>query len=164
MSAVVLSIAVAFAADGIDPAPVVDDSASSLLTDARCAEVKGSNATEITCFLSFPDSVPNFFYETDSIANKIIIKLLDTKTGGMTKPGSADSVNLGPVTTMTVHEEIQDKNATVKLLTPELYYVTMVTLTCNPMIRRQNDLVVAQEKNVISISFPWPEKPSDRKK
>lgn len=159
-----LPIAAGFAADNVDPALVVNDSASSLLADARCAEVKITNAPEVTCFLSFPGAVPNFFYETDSSVSQVIVKLLDTRVGGMVKPGKTDTVSLGPVATMTVREEIQDKNATVKLLTPEYYYVTIVTITCNPMIRRQNDLIVSQMENVISLSFPWPEKPTDRKK
>jgi hypothetical protein len=147
-----------------DEERVVTDSTFALLSDARCAEVSGAHGTEITCFMSFPDTVPGFFYEADPAANKVVIRLLDTRIGDLVKRDTADSVRLGPIAAITVREEIVNKNETVKMLTPEWYYVTVVTLSCRPMIRRQDNLVVSEMDNAITISFPWPENARARKK
>ena len=160
----VLSFTTCYATGVDDTLKTVRDSASSLLTDARCAEVRERNIPEITCFLSFPDTVPNFFYEADSGKKQVTIKLLNTRMGGMTQNGRIDTVRLGPITSMTVREEIQNKNEAVKSLTPEWYYVTIVTISCYTAIRRQNDLAVSQMENAITLSFPWPEKASAQKK
>ncbi len=147
-----------------DDSVVVNDSATAILTYVSCAEVKTKSASEITCFLAFPDSVPRFFYEVDSAANRVVIKLLDTRVGGMMVSGQSDTVNLGPIAGIVTREEIQNKNEAVKALNPEWYYVVIVTISCNPMIKRQKDLIVSQIENAISISFPWPEDPAQRKK
>ncbi|MBN1576750.1 MAG: hypothetical protein JW913_09375 [Chitinispirillaceae bacterium] len=155
--------AVIAAGPGDEPV-VLNDSATATLTDVRCAEVKTQSASEITCFLSFPDSVPNFFYEVDTGTSHIIVKLLNTKTGGRVVSGKIDTVNLGPVATIHAREEVRNKNETVKLLTPEWYSVVLVAISCSPMIRHQKDLVVSPIENAITISFPWPEEPKQRKK
>ena len=155
---------VANAVLSVDTPTVIDDSKAAILTDVRCAEVKSESQSEITCFLSFPDSVPNFFYEVDSSANRVVIKLLNTKLGGIVVSGQTDTAVLGPVTTVHTIRQIHNKNEAVKMLTPEWYSVVLVTINCNPMLRRQKDLVVSQIENAISISFPWPDDPKQRKK
>jgi hypothetical protein len=140
------------------------DSAVAVLTDARCAEVKTENMAEITCFLSFPDSVPNLFYELMPDSGLLVFKLISTKTGGIIVPGQIDTVNQGPVATMVTRQETLNKNEAMPSLTPEWYSVVLVTLSLNPMIRRQEDLVVSTMENAITISFPWPDDLKTRRK
>lgn len=152
------------ASNGVDTSRVLSDSALAILTDARCAEVKTETVSEITCFLAFPDTVPKLFYEVNKSTGELIIKLLNCKAGDFILKDETQPVNQGPVTSMTIREEILNKNEAMPSLTPEWYSVVFVTLTCHPMIRRQEDIVVSEMGNAITISFPWPDKPSKRKK
>jgi len=143
---------------------IVKQKPTSALAGVHCAEVELDSVREVTCFLSFPDSVPNFFYETDTVNSRVVIKLLNTRVGGLVENDRTDTVKVGPVTSIKVHEEIQNKNETMKALTPEWYWVVLVTLDCSPMIQRQKDLVLSPVENAITISFPWPRDEKKRAK
>ena len=149
--------------DPFDTVKVLNDSAIATLTDARCAEVKTGSASEITCFLSFPDSVPQLFYEIDPAKGELHIKLLTTKAGEYILKNQVQPVNQGPIKSMVISEEILNKNEAMPSLTPEWYSVVLVTLAFHPMIRRQEDIVVSEMENAITVSFPWPDKLKERK-
>ena len=159
----VISAPVAFAATPPDTAKVLSDPVIAVLTDARCAEVKTESTSEVTCFLSFPDSVPQLFYDVNQATGEMTIKLLNTTTGGFVLKDEVQPVNQGPVTSMVIREEILNKNEAMNTLTPEWYSVVLVKLSFNPMIRRQEDIVVSEMENAITISFPWPDKQTVRR-
>ncbi len=152
------------ASNKLDTSRVLSDSALAILSDARCAEVNTDTTSEITCFLAFPDTVPKLFYEVNKTTGELIIKLLNSKLGEFILKDEPQPVNQGPVTSMTIRQEILNKNEAMPSLTPEWYSVVLVTLAFHPMIRRQEDIVVSEMENAITISFPWPDKPSKRKK
>jgi hypothetical protein len=75
-----------------------------------------------------------------------------------------DTINIGPITTLKSWEEIQNKNEGYEALNPEWYYVSLVAITCKPMIKSQQHLIVTTMENAISVSFPWPEEQKKRNK
>lgn len=159
----ILLCAAGAAAQGEDSI-TVKEAPTSTLAGVHCAEVELDSVMEVTCFLSFPDSVPNFFYETDTAKSSVIIKLINTRVGGLVENGRTDTVRVGPVTSITVREEIQNKNETMKSLTPEWYWVVLITLNCSPMIHRHQDLLLSPVENAITVSFPWPRDEKKRAK
>jgi hypothetical protein len=110
----------------------------------------------IYLYFNFNDSCPNYFYEILHDEKKIVFTFVNTRLGGFAKEDTIQQLNLGPIKTMSLGELIKNKNEAVKGLKPEYYYVTTLTLTCDPVIKSQESFDIIEKGQTLSITLNWP--------
>ena len=142
---------------------IVNDSSSFLLTTNSTSRMVKGDST-IYLYFNFNDSCPNFFYEILLDEKKVVFTFVNTRLGGFTKEDTIKHLNLGPIKTMYLNEQIKDKNEAVTGLVPELYYVTNMTLICDPVIQGQESFDIIEKDQTLSIILEWPKNKVARKK
>lgn len=136
---------------------------SVLLLTNYCTSRMEKKDSVIYLYFNFNNPCPNFFYEILQDEKKIVFTFVNTRLGGFSKEDTIKQLNLGPVKTMYLREQIKDKNEAVHGLKPELYYVTNMTLTCDPVIKSQESFDIVEKDQTLSITLKWPHNIVDRK-
>jgi hypothetical protein len=149
---------------GDDTFNVVVAPGNAMLIDIRCAKVRARTMSEVTAYFSFSDSIPNYFWEADTVHQCINITFVNTQLGGFTSSGMTDTFGIGPVKNIHVVQERRNRNEAIKGLNPDWYDLVTATIACSPMIRDQRQLEANQSGTNIFFSFPWPADPVERNK
>jgi hypothetical protein len=149
---------------GDDTFDVVVAPDNAMLVTIRCAKVRARTASEVTAYFSFSNTVPNYFWEADTVKQCITITFVNTQLGGFTSSGMTDTFNNGPVKSIHLVQERRNRNEAVTGLNPEWYDLVTATVACSPMIRDQKQLEANQSGTNIFFSFPWPADPAERNK
>jgi hypothetical protein len=136
---------------------------NAMLIDIRCAKVQAKTASEVTAYFSFSDSLPNYFWEADTVKQCITITFVNTQLGGFTSSGMTDTFTIGPVKTIHLVQDRRNRNEAIKALNPEWYDLVTATIACSHMIRDQKRIETNQSGKNIFFSFPWPSDPGERK-
>ena len=68
---------------------------------------------------------------------------------------SIQPVNIGPVRTIHFREDLLNKNQDMKVMLPVLYYVSFVSIDCDPIVKEQG-LAIHDNGKTITVDFKWP--------
>lgn len=134
-----------------------------LLLNTRSTSRVGNGDSLIYLYFGFSDSCPNYFYEISQTEKKIVFTFVNTRLDGFSKEDTAKQINLGPIKTMYLKEQIKNKNEAVNGLEPEWYSVTTMTLLCDPVIKDEKSFDIVEKDQTLSITVKWPAKHADRK-
>jgi len=142
---------------------VTDDSCSSLMNTHAAARIDNGDSI-VYLYYNFSDSCPNYFYEIKPDEKKIMFTFVNTRPGLMVKDDTSRQINIGPVKTMSIREQIKDKNEGMLGLKAEYYYVTNMTLVFDPVIKSQEYLDIVEKDKTLSITLKWPKDKRERRK
>lgn len=117
----------------------------------------------IYLYFNFNKTCPNYFYEIMHKDKKIVFTLENTRLGEFATGDTFKKVNLGPVKTVSLKEQIKNKNDVVKGLIPELYSVINMTINCDPVIKNENSIDIIDKDKTLSIMLKWPESKAGRR-
>ena len=156
---VVLSFSTVFPFE--DSTVVVKEKNVNLLNIRSTSRVSDEDST-IFLYLSFDGKSPNFFYEIIHDQKNLVLSFTNTRLGGFSSEDSTKEINLGPVKTIYFDEKVKDKNEELPGMNPELYYVTEVTLHCDPVPKTENSFDIISENNIVSLTIPWPDRYKNR--
>lgn len=142
---------------------VVTSDSSVLLLNTRSTSRIENGDSLIYLYFQFNDSCPNYFYEISHEEKKIVFTFMNTRLGLFSKEDTIREINLGPVKTLHLQEQVKNKNEAVNGLEPEWYNVTTMTLLCDPVIKDEKSSDIFGKDKTLSITLKWPAKHSERK-
>lgn len=141
---------------------IISDTSVSLLSTYGTSRIEQKDSV-IYLYFNFNNPCPNYFYEILKDEKKIVFTFINTRLTGFPKEDTVKQLNLGPIKTMYLNEQIKNKNEAMNGLKPEFYYVTNVTLNCDPIIKSQESFDIIEKGQTLSITFNWPANKAKRK-
>ncbi len=134
------------------------------LTDSKCTTRIENYDSLIECRFNFGGGkVPQYYYEINSKAKQVLITMVHARCGKRIASDSIQPVNVGPVRVVHFREDLQNKNQDMKVMLPVLYYVTTVTIDCDPIVTEQG-MAIRDDGKTVFLDFKWPSSKRKRSK
>jgi hypothetical protein len=131
------------------------------MTGTKCTTSIVNYDSLIECRFTFGSKVPQYYHEINARKKQVLITMVHARCGAAMASDSALAVGAGPVGTVHIREDLQNKNQDMKVLLPVLYYVTTATIDCDPIVKEQG-LAIRDNGKTIFVGFKWPSRKGRR--
>jgi len=135
----------------------------SWLIDSKCTTSIANYDSLIECRFTFgAQKMPQYYYEIDTKAKQVLITMIHARCSTSVANDSMQIVGIGPIRAIHFREDLQNKNQELKVMLPVLYYVTTVTIDCDPIVKEQG-MGIHDNGKTIFVDFKWPSNKGKRR-
>jgi flagellar basal body-associated protein FliL len=150
-----IAMVIGMSAFGDEPDTVAPVDTETYLQNIRYETKTVQGDSVIYCYLDLSKKNSQLFYEIKQSDKKASFTLSNTKSGGFIVLDTTINVRKGPIQAVAIHEDMVNRNEVVKGMLPDLYYVTIVTINCDP-VPTERCMEILETAMGITISFKWP--------
>jgi hypothetical protein len=106
---------------------------------------------------------PQYYYDINRKEKRILITLVHSRCSTSVIHDSIKDAAVGPIRSVHFREDLQNINQDMKVMLPVLYYVTLITVDCDPIVKEQGIAIHDNGRDVF-IDFKWPSSKQKRRK
>jgi hypothetical protein len=106
---------------------------------------------------------PQYYYDINRKKKKILITLVHSRCSTCVTLDSIKDAAVGPIRSVHIREDLQNINQDMKVMLPVLYYVTLITVDCDPIVKERGMAIHDNGRDVF-IDFKWPASKGKRRK
>ena len=134
------------------------------LKETKCTTMIVAGDSLIKYRLSYGNGhAPQYYYDINRKEKKIHITLVHSRCSTSVTHDSIKDAAVGPIRSVHIREDLQNINQDMKVMLPVLYYVTLITVDCDPVVKERGMAIHDNGRDVF-IDFKWPSSKQKRRK